>query len=228
VLACGTVAAGGMALAQPADERVFACVSNKGAVRIVAADVVCKDSETARSWSVQGPEGPEGARGPEGPQGPPGEGGGGSAGQPVVGKLLIALPNGSATVDVLAWSHGVSNSGTTSTGGGAAAGKASVQDLNLTKLFDATSVPLAAAVTSGQQVSKATLTLCENAQNCQETRSLVMEMDNVLVTSHSTGGSAGPLVENVSLNFQKITWTRFAGGVQQETATYDAASSTTS
>jgi type VI secretion system secreted protein Hcp len=39
-------------------------------------------------------------------------------------------------VDVLAWSWGMSNSGTTHVGGGGGAGKASFQDISLTKYVD--------------------------------------------------------------------------------------------
>ncbi|MGZ4959716.1 MAG: type VI secretion system tube protein Hcp, partial [Methylomonas sp.] len=39
-------------------------------------------------------------------------------------------------IDVLAWSWGVSNSGSAHVGGGAGAGKAHVQDLSFTKYID--------------------------------------------------------------------------------------------
>ena len=42
-------------------------------------------------------------------------------------------------VDVLAWSWGMSNSGTTHMGGGGGSGKVSVQDLSFTKYIDASS-----------------------------------------------------------------------------------------
>ncbi|WP_374595324.1 type VI secretion system tube protein Hcp, partial [Aquabacterium sp.] len=45
-------------------------------------------------------------------------------------------------IDVLAWSWGVSNSGSAHTGGGAGAGKANVQDLSFTKYVDKASPPL--------------------------------------------------------------------------------------
>jgi type VI secretion system secreted protein Hcp len=47
-----------------------------------------------------------------------------------------------AEIDVLAWSWGMSNSGTAHMGGGAGAGKANIQDVSLTKYVDASSAAL--------------------------------------------------------------------------------------
>ncbi|MEP6506288.1 MAG: type VI secretion system tube protein Hcp, partial [Betaproteobacteria bacterium] len=45
-------------------------------------------------------------------------------------------------IDVLAWSWGISNSGSAHVGGGAGAGKANVQDLSFTKYIDKSSPDL--------------------------------------------------------------------------------------
>ena len=44
-------------------------------------------------------------------------------------------------IDVLAWSWGMSNSGSAHVGGGAGAGKANVQDLSFTKYIDKSHAP---------------------------------------------------------------------------------------
>ena len=49
-------------------------------------------------------------------------------------------------IDVLAWSWGVSNSGSAHVGGGAGAGKANVQDLSFTKYIDKSTPPDAVVV----------------------------------------------------------------------------------
>ena len=84
-------------------------------------------------------------------------------------------------IDVLAWSWGVSQSGTTHMGSGGGAGKANSQDLSFTKHVRK------AGGTSPLDYIKIT-------------------MDEVIVTSISTGGSGGEdrFTENVTLNFAKV------------------------
>jgi len=51
--------------------------------------------------------------------------------------------------DVLAWSWGMSNSGSAHTGGGSGAGKVNVQDLSFTKYIDKTTPDLMLAASTG-------------------------------------------------------------------------------
>jgi type VI secretion system secreted protein Hcp len=60
-------------------------------------------------------------------------------------------------IDVLAWSWGMSNSGTTHTGGGGGAGKVNFQDLSFTKWVDLATTPLMLATAKGKHITKATL-----------------------------------------------------------------------
>jgi type VI secretion system secreted protein Hcp len=110
-------------------------------------------------------------------------------------------------VDVLAWSWGISNSGTTHTGGGGGAGKANFQDLSFTKYVDLASTPLMLATANGKHVTKATLVVRKAGEHPLEYITIVMT--ECLVTSISTGGSGGEdrLTENVSLNFKEVAVT---------------------
>ncbi|TFW14847.1 Hcp family type VI secretion system effector [Duganella callida] len=109
-------------------------------------------------------------------------------------------------IDVLAWSWGMSQSGTTHTGGGGGAGKANFQDLSFTKYIDKASNGLMTALAKGSHIPKAVLLVRKAGEGQQ--RYIEITMEEVLVTSISTGGSGGEdrLTENVSLNFGKVSF----------------------
>jgi len=109
-------------------------------------------------------------------------------------------------IDVLAWSWGISNSGTTHQGGGGGAGKANVQDLSFTKYTDSSSHALLLASSNGQHYPKANLVVRKAGGKGAPIEYIKIEMEEVLVTSVSCGGSGGEdrLTENVSLNFAKV------------------------
>ena len=58
-------------------------------------------------------------------------------------------------IDVLAWSWGMSNSGSAHMGGGAGSGKVNVQDLSLTKYIDVSSPDLMLSCCNGKHIPKA-------------------------------------------------------------------------
>jgi type VI secretion system secreted protein Hcp len=111
-------------------------------------------------------------------------------------------------IDVLAWSWGISNSGTTHQGGGGGAGKANVQDLSFTKYCDSSSHALMMAATNGHHFKKAHLVVRKAGGKGAPIEYIKIEMDEVLITSVSAGGSGGEdrLTENVTLNFAKVKY----------------------
>jgi type VI secretion system secreted protein Hcp len=116
-------------------------------------------------------------------------------------------PSHKGDIDVLAWSWGLSNSGTAQVGGGAGGGRVSVQDLSLTKYVDVASPFLTLAVCDGHHISSAVLTVRKFSGKLPVDY-VAYKLEEVLVTSLSTGGSGGEdrLTENISLNFAKVTW----------------------
>ena len=112
-------------------------------------------------------------------------------------------------IDVLAWSFGASNAGTTHTGGGGGAGKVNVQDLSFTKWVDKASPNLIMSSCNGKHYKQAMLTVRKAGENPLEY--LKVSMKEVLVSSVSTGGSGGEdrLTENITLNFSwfKVEYT---------------------
>jgi type VI secretion system secreted protein Hcp len=107
-------------------------------------------------------------------------------------------------IDVLAWSWGMSNSGSAQQGSGAGAGKVNVQDLSFTKYIDKSSPDLMLATCNGKHFDKALLTVRKAGESPLEY--LLITMEEVLISSVSTGGSGGEdrLTENVTLNFAKV------------------------
>jgi type VI secretion system secreted protein Hcp len=110
-------------------------------------------------------------------------------------------------IDVLAWSWGVSQSGTMHIGTGGTGGKANVQDLSVTKYIDAASPNLFLFCCNGQHIDKVTLT-CRKA-GTTPLKYVEVLMEQVIITSVSTGGSGGEdrFTENVTFNFAKVTFT---------------------
>lgn len=106
-------------------------------------------------------------------------------------------------IDILAWSWGASQSGTTHMGAGGGGGKANIQDLSVTKYIDSASHMLLQRCFDGKHITEGTLVVRKAGGTPLEYYTLKIE--DIMVTSVSTGGSGGEdrLTENVTLNFSK-------------------------
>lgn len=109
-------------------------------------------------------------------------------------------------IDVLAWSWGMSNSGTFHLGPGGGSGKANFQDLSVTKYVDLATPLLELYCANGDHFADAKLTVRKAGKTPLEY--IVITMKKVMVTSVSTGGSGGEerLTENVTLNFAQVEY----------------------
>jgi type VI secretion system secreted protein Hcp len=107
-------------------------------------------------------------------------------------------------IDILAWSWGMSQSGTTHMGSGGGAGKVNVQDLSVTKYVDNASGTLMLKCCKGTHIATGKLVVRKAGDNPVEY--IVIELKEILVSSISTGGSGGEdrLTENIVLNFAKF------------------------
>lgn len=108
------------------------------------------------------------------------------------------------SIQVLAWSWGATQSGTTHDGPGGGAGKVNIQDLSFTKYIDNSSPNLIKNVCNGKHFKQALLTVRKAGEHPLEY--LKIKLTDVLISSISTGGSGGEdrLTENVTLNFGKF------------------------
>jgi len=117
----------------------------------------------------------------------------------------------SKEIEVLSWSWGMSQLGSTHSGTGGGSGKVSVQDLSFVKKIDTTSPNIIAMCCSGKHYKEATLTL-RKAGSKGPVNYLVIKMEELIISNYSTGGSGEGseiLHENVTLNFGKfmVTYT---------------------
>ena len=109
-------------------------------------------------------------------------------------------------IQVISWSWGMSQSGTTHDGPGAGAGKVNIQDLSFTKFVDKASPNLIKFCCSGKHFGQALLTV-RKAGGDSPVEYLKIKISDIIISSVTTGGSGGEdrLTENVSLNFGKFT-----------------------
>lgn len=116
-------------------------------------------------------------------------------------------------IDVLAWSWGASQSGTTHMGSGGGSGKANFNDLSVTKYVDISSPALLKHVSIGKHIPTATLTIRKAGETPLEY--MVYTLTDLIVTSVQTGGSGGEdrLTENVTLNFAQYSYKYTKQGV---------------
>jgi type VI secretion system secreted protein Hcp len=107
-------------------------------------------------------------------------------------------------IDLLAWSWGMSQSGSFHVGGGGGAGKANFQDISCTKWIDKSSPVLQLYCANGDHFPEAKIVVRKAGKEPLEY--LTITMKKVLITSVSTGGSGGEdkLTENISLNFAEV------------------------
>jgi type VI protein secretion system component Hcp len=133
-------------------------------------------------------------------QGPAAKGKETSAIAVTLGSLNCSTALGSDAFQVLAWSWAASNSFDVS-GGGSGAGKVHVQDLNVSKPFDACSPALLGGVATGKAFPSLTLT----ASN-KDGATTTVTLTEVRISSWQASGAATSeaAVENVTFTFSKV------------------------
>jgi type VI secretion system secreted protein Hcp len=109
-------------------------------------------------------------------------------------------------LQLLSWSWGMSQDGTTHHGTGGGGGKVNVQDLSFSKYVDSASAPLIQGLCTGKHYDKVTMTLRKAGGT--PLAYLVVELTEVIVTSASMGGSGGEdrQTDNYTLNFASFTY----------------------
>jgi type VI secretion system secreted protein Hcp len=109
-------------------------------------------------------------------------------------------------IDVLSWSWGVSQTGTTHVGGGGGAGKANVMDLSFVHTVDLATPNLLKNCFIGKHIGSALLTQ-RKAGGDKSLPFLTIKMTDVIISSVQPGGSDERPHESVSLNFAEVEFT---------------------
>ena len=106
-------------------------------------------------------------------------------------------------IEVLSFSWGVTQAGSSPASGGSGTGKAIFQDLVIVHNIDKASPKLLEACATGQHLKDATITHRKAGKSQQEF--LVVKMNDVIITAVTHGGTAGqPSAETVSVAFAKV------------------------
>ena len=145
-------------------------------------------------------------------------------GAKIKGETVDKVQGPAGDIDILAWSWGMSQSGTTHMGKGGGAGKANFQDLSFTKYVDSASSAIMIALAKGSHIPLVKLLVRKAGEGQQ--KYITIELEECLVSSVSTGGSGGEdrLTENVTLNFARVKYDYYvqdAKGATKSAGTFD-------
>jgi type VI secretion system Hcp family effector len=110
-------------------------------------------------------------------------------------------------IEILSYSHGVSQSGagSRSSGGAATSGRCNHQDFSVVKTLDKASPELNLFCCNGKHIKKMTLQLCRATGDKQPYMDYLFE--DVIISSVSIGGGGGGIpTESVTFNYGKLNW----------------------
>jgi type VI secretion system secreted protein Hcp len=108
-------------------------------------------------------------------------------------------------IEVLSWSWGATQTGTTQRGAGGGAGRANVQDMTITKYLDRSSPILLKHCLAGVHIKEAALSV-RKAGGTKPLEYVKIKMKDAIVSSLQTGGAGSDeqLTETVGLNFANV------------------------
>jgi type VI secretion system secreted protein Hcp len=115
-------------------------------------------------------------------------------------------------IEVASWSWGGSNSGSFALGSGGGTGKFSASDIVVNVPLSKASAKLLQACTKGSHIDKAVLTARKSGGDAKPYDFLKITLEHCLVSGFNCNGSQGidQLVDQITLNFTKITYEYFA------------------
>lgn len=109
-------------------------------------------------------------------------------------------------IDVLSWSWGASQAGSSQVGGGTGSGKVQIQDLSFTKYTDRSSPVLLGMCASGKPIKTAVLTIRKAGNTPLEYVKITMNQGIVTSIAHGGDGGGDKHTETVTLNFSAVQY----------------------
>lgn len=109
-------------------------------------------------------------------------------------------------IDIMSYSWGLANTGSAGVGGGLGSGKANFSDLNFMAGISKASPALAMMCATGKHIAKACLYQSKSTGANETQEFLIIELEDILVSSYQTSASdgSGPPVESFSFNYAAI------------------------
>jgi len=122
----------------------------------------------------------------------------------------------SPTLEISSWSWGVSNSSSGNSGGGGGAGKATLGDLNVTKVVDKATPSLALLTATGLHIPTVTLNVLRPGNSNLPYLEIKLTDATVVSDTESGSGDSQP-VEHVVFNYRRVElkYTAIDGSVTQ-------------
>lgn len=117
-------------------------------------------------------------------------------------------------VQLISWSWGASNSGSSVIGGGLGGGKASFQDFHFTIQMSKASPKILLFLATGQVIDEALLTLRKAGDKAKQQVFLTVKFKELMISSYQTGGTdeSGLPMEQISLNYASFDVEYFEQG----------------
>src|ERR1700690_1359231 len=109
-------------------------------------------------------------------------------------------------IDVLSWSWGASQAGSSQVGGGTGSGKVQIQDLSFTKYTDRSSPVLLGMCASGKPIKTGVLTIRKSGNTPLEYVKVTMAKGIVTSITHGGDGGGDKHTETVTLNFAAVQY----------------------
>lgn len=112
-------------------------------------------------------------------------------------------------IDVLSFSWGATNTGTSSYGSGAGSGKVNVQDFHFTMKYNKASSLLFLNCANGKHIGKAVLSLRKSTGEGGQKEYMTYTFTDIVISSYQTGASGGgdPIpTESISFNCTEVEY----------------------
>jgi len=113
----------------------------------------------------------------------------------------------SGEIELLSFSWGASNTGTSSYGTGAGSGKVNIQDFHFTMKYNKASALLFLRCADGSHIGKGVFSLRKSTGAGGQSDYMIYTFTDLVISSYQTGASGGgdPIpTEQVSFNFTKV------------------------